>query len=128
MYSFKEKSKKWLFIIAGLISMCIGILGIFLPLVPTTPLLLLSAFLFVKSSSKLYTFLVGNKILGFYIKSYIEKKGIPLKLKILNLTLLWLAIGYTSLCVIDNLYIKIILGIIALSVSLHIILLKTLKR
>jgi len=126
--AFSEKSKKWLFAVIGILTMCLGIVGIFVPLLPTTPFLLLSAYFFVKSSPYLYNFLINNKILGFYIKSYIEKKGIPLKLKIFNISLLWLVIGYSVFFVAKSILLKFILVLVALSVTLHIALLKTLKK
>jgi len=102
-------------------------LGIVLPLLPTTPFLLLASYLFVRSSKKLNSYLLNHPLLGFYIKSYLEKKGIPLKLKIFNLVLLWGLILYSVFCVLANLYLQVLLIIIALSVSTHILMLKTLK-
>jgi len=123
-----SKSKKILHIAAGIICVVIAVIGIFLPLVPTTPLLLLASFFFVRSSERLHKALINNKILGFYIKSYIEKKGIPLNLKIINITLLWIFIGYAIFFSTTHTGLRIILFIIALSVSIHIMLIKTLKR
>jgi len=123
-----SKSKKIIFIATGIICVAIAVIGIFLPLLPTTPLLLLASYFFIRSSHRFYKALINNKILGFYIKSYIEKKGIILKLKIINISLLWLFIGYTIIFVTEHTGLRILLCIIALSVSLHIILIKTLRK
>ncbi|MDR2840025.1 MAG: YbaN family protein, partial [Paludibacter sp.] len=57
---------KLLFIILGLISLALGIIGIFLPLLPTTPFLLLSAALFARGSQRLYNWLINHRVLGSY--------------------------------------------------------------
>ncbi|MCX7921898.1 MAG: YbaN family protein [Clostridia bacterium] len=115
-------------IIAGTTFVALGILGIFLPLLPTTPFLLLGSACYIRSSKWLYNMLVNNKILGFYIKSYHEKKGIPLKAKVLSILLLWCSILYSIMFVITLLWVKVILLLIAISVSVHIVLIKTLNQ
>lgn len=118
--------KKQILIIIGVISLGLGIVGIFLPLLPTTPFLLLSSFCFSKSSERLHKFIINNKIFGQYIRDYQEKKGITLKNKIFVLTFLTLGISY-SMYKTSNSYVQIFLVIILIFVSLHIIKLKTIK-
>lgn len=65
-----------LYIIGGTIAMALAILGVVLPGLPTTPFALLSAFLYAKSSPKLYNWLMKNKILGPVIRNYQRRKGI----------------------------------------------------
>lgn len=115
-----RKPVKILLITAGTILIVISIFGIFIPVLPTTPFLLLSAALFAKSSQRFYDWLVNNRILGRYIKNYREGKGIPLKAKIVAITLLWITIGYTTIFAIDILWLRIILSIIAIGVTIHI--------
>ncbi|NLO20223.1 MAG: DUF454 domain-containing protein, partial [Ignavibacteria bacterium] len=69
--------KKFLLIIAGSFSLILGLIGIVIPILPTTPFLLLSAACFFKSSDKLYNKLISSKYLGSYIKNYREKKSVP---------------------------------------------------
>jgi len=126
--TIKGKSKKILFISIGILCVALGIVGIVLPLLPTTPFLLLASYLFFRSSKRFYDFLINHKVLGFYIKSYIEKKGVPLKLKIINLVLLWGVISLSAFVFIKNIYISILLMVIAIGVTLHILMLKTLKK
>lgn len=66
--------KKYLFILLGFISLIFGIIGIVTPVLPTTPFILLSAYLFSKSSKKWHDFILNNKVFGKYIKDYQEKK------------------------------------------------------
>jgi uncharacterized protein len=72
----------------------LGAVGIFLPVLPTTPFLLLAAACYCRSSDKLYQWLMGNKWFGTYIKNYREGKGLSIKTKIIALTVLWVSISY----------------------------------
>ena len=102
----------------------ISIIGIFLPILPTTPFLLLAAALYAKSSKRFYGWLINNRILGRYIKNYREGKGIPLKVKIIAISILWITIGYSAIFAIDILWVRILLVIIAIGVTVHIALKK----
>ncbi len=115
-------------IIAGTIFLGFGIIGIFLPILPTTPFLLLSAACYARSSKRFYTWLINNKWFGNYIKNYREGRGIPLKFKIFTISLLWLTILFSIYCVIDNFWVEIILIIIAFGVTIHILTIKTFKQ
>ena len=121
-------SVKILLRIAGTVLVGLAILGIFLPILPTAPLLLLAAWCYARSSTRLYNWLLGNKYLGAYIKNYREKKGISLKMKFITITLLVLSIGYTSIFVVETLWIRICLFLIAVGVSVHILSFPTLKN
>jgi uncharacterized membrane protein YbaN (DUF454 family) len=116
-----SKSKKIILISTGTLMVGIGIFGIFIPILPTTPFLLIAAALYARSSDRFYNWLLNNKIFGRYIKNYREGKGIPLKLKIFIIALLWLTIGISAFFAIDILWVRIILGIIAVGVTIHII-------
>ena len=107
-------------IATGTILIGISIVGIFLPVLPTTPFLLLAAGLYAKSSIKFYNWLINNRILGKYIKNYREGKGIPLKVKIIAISILWITIGYSAIFAIDILWVRILLVIIAIGVTVHI--------
>jgi uncharacterized membrane protein YbaN (DUF454 family) len=119
--------KKNIMIGIGILSVLLGILGILLPLLPTTPFLLLSAFMFSKSSAKFHKKLMENKVLGGYIYNYSEKKGLILRDKILSLLTLWGGIIFSSTR-ISNIYGKLFLGAVLLGVSYHLLRLKTLKN
>ena len=113
--------------VAGTLSVGLAILGIFLPLLPTTPFLLLAAVCYAKSSTKLYNRLLNNKYLGSYIRNYREGKGISLKVKIMSISLLILTIGYTSIFVIHIWLVRVILFFILIGVSIHILSFPTLR-
>jgi len=119
----KEKLtfKKAVLIILGSISLGLGIIGLFIPVLPTTPFLLLTAWLYAKSSGRLYHWLLNNKYFGKYIKRYREGLGIPLKTKIVALSTLWLTILTSVFFFINILLLKIILLLIAFAVSYHLL-------
>lgn len=119
---------RYLLIGMGSVSVFLGVLGIFLPLLPTTPFLLLACALYAKSSKRFYALLLNHKILGNYIRDYTERRGMLRKTKIMTLLLLWATIGLSIAFAADNVIIKILLLCTAAAVSLHIIGLKTLKN
>ena len=125
---FLRKPIKVLLIATGTFFIGLGIVGIFAPVLPTTPFLLISATLYAKSSKSFYNWLVNNKILGRYIKNYREGKGIPLKLKIITIALLWITIGCSATFAIDIFWVRVILVIIAIGVTIHIIRIKPLDK
>jgi uncharacterized membrane protein YbaN (DUF454 family) len=122
-----KKIKKRLIFIGGFISLILGIIGIAIPILPTTPFLLLASAAFAKSSEKFNRWLLNNKILGAYIKNYREGKGLPLKIKVLTISLLWITILISMFFIIDFLWLQILLLCIALAVTIHIILIKPKK-
>ncbi|MDR1557846.1 MAG: YbaN family protein [Tannerellaceae bacterium] len=120
---------RYLLIFIGIISLALGILGIFLPILPTTPFLLLSAALFARSSERLYRQLLDHRVLGSYIRGFLEEKAIPLRIKILSIAVMWL----TMVCCIffaakGRFWLQAVLFAIAAGVTLHILSYKTTKK
>ena len=122
----KTTLRKIALVTAGIICVGLAVLGIFLPVLPTTPFLLLAAACFVRSSDRLYNWLIHHKWFGNYIRYYREYRAVTLKSKILALVMLWGVIGYTAFGAIDNWWIRGLLGVIAIGVTLHLIHIKTL--
>ena len=119
--------KRRLFVVVGTIALVLGIIGIIIPVLPTTPFLLLAAICYLRGSQRLYNALLGNRFVGSYIQNYLEGRGMPLKMKIWTLTLLWIAIVCSALLATDSLIIRIILAVVLVGVSIHILLIKTVK-
>lgn len=119
--------KKYSLILLGFLSLSLGVLGIFLPLLPTTPFLLLASYCFMKSSEKLYIWLINHKIYGKYIHNYLKHKAITLTTKISSILLLWLSLA-VSMFWVENIFIVLLLILIGLGVSWHILSLKTFKK
>ena len=119
---------RYLYIVSGTLSLILGVVGIFIPLLPTTPFLLLAAALYFKSSHRLYDWLLRNRYLGVYIRNFREYKAIPLRAKIVSTALLWATIGYCVLAVVDALWLRLLLAAIAVGVTIHIWSYKTLRK
>lgn len=73
----------------GTVSLALGVVGIFVPLLPTTPFLLLTAALWVRSSPRMYAWLIAHPRLGGYIRSYRENRAVPRRVKVYTLLLMW---------------------------------------
>lgn len=121
----KTKLGRKLLIAAGSFFVVIGLIGIFLPVLPTTPFLLLAAWCYARSSERFYNWLITNKWFGNYIKNYQEGKGIPLKIKIFAILFLWITILISVYFFVTNVYVRIILIVIASVVTVHILTIRT---
>lgn len=115
-------------IILGTLFLGLGILGIILPILPTTPFLLLSAACYSRGSDRFYKWLLRNRFFGKYIKNYREGKGILLNIKIFAIIILWISISFTSFFIITHPIVRLILVVIAIGVTIHILKIKTYKK
>ena len=112
-------------IVAGLGSVAVGAIGIFVPLLPTTPFLLLAAVCFVRSSDRLYRWLTTNRVFGSYLRNYQEHRAMPAGMKWCAISVLWLTIGL-SIVAIDNLPVRLMLVVVAVGVTILIARIRTL--
>jgi hypothetical protein len=128
MNPISEKMKRRLFVVAGSIALAIGIIGIIVPVLPTTPFLLVAAFCYMRGSRQLYNRLLCNRYVGNYIKNYLEGRGMSMKMKIWTLSLLWIGIVLTAILATESLIIRIILVVVLIGVTIHIIKIKTVKN
>lgn len=119
---------RYLYFISGVLLVAIGVIGIFLPILPTTIFLILASACFIKSSSKANEWLRNHKILGMYIKNYQDGTGLTLKSKIINITLLWIMISASAIFFTDLWYMRLLLFGIAIGVTLHLLMIKTKKE
>jgi uncharacterized protein len=120
--------KQQLYVAAGTVSLGIGVVGIIIPVLPTTPFLLLAAVCYLRGSQKLYASLLRNRLIGTYISNYLEGRGMSVKMKIWTLALLWITIISTAMFAVDGLIIRIILAAVLAGVTFHILLIKTVKQ
>lgn len=123
-----QKAKRILLIAAGSLCVLLGIIGILAPILPTTPFLLLAAYLYARSSERFLHWLLTNRLFGRYIDNYRSGRGIPLLQKVLTILALWLTIGLSILYVVENWWVRGILLIIAIGVSTHLIRVKTYRE
>ncbi len=117
--------KRIALIICGSACVALGIVGMFLPVLPTTPFLLLAAVCYARSSQKLYDWLMTNRWCGSYILNYREGRGITLRLKVTTILLLWITIGLTAGFAVTLWWVRLILLAVAIGVTLHLLWIKT---
>lgn len=105
----KNRIVRTLFIIGGTLSLALAILGIIVPGLPTTPFALLSAFLYAKSSSRLYNWLMNNKVLGPRIRSYQKRNGVTKKGKIGIIIFMTSMVMFSSFIVIKDITLRMVI-------------------
>jgi uncharacterized membrane protein YbaN (DUF454 family) len=98
----------------GLIFVAIGMIGIFVPGLPTTIFMILAAYCFIRSNEKLYNWVVSNKIFGDRVRHFIETKSIPLRGKIHSITAMWIMVALSLIFLEANLWVKILIAAFAL--------------
>lgn len=116
---------RWLLLAAGFICIAIGVLGIFLPLLPTTPLLLLAAACFARSSERFHRRLLGHDRLGPMIRGYLEGSGIPLRAKVGAIAMIWLTVPLSAFLVVPLPWVRVLLLAVAVGVTIYLLRLPT---
>ncbi|MFH1775134.1 MAG: YbaN family protein [Chloroflexota bacterium] len=117
-----------LLITAGTLFVGLGIIGIFVPILPTTPFLLLAAACYARSSPRFYDWLLNNRWFGSYLKNYLQGKGVPLRVKVITIALLWVTIGCSIVFAVELLAVRVAMLLIAIVVTIHILSRRTLKQ
>ncbi len=128
MKGISEKIKRIIFIVFGTLFLIIGTIGVFIPVLPTTPFLLLAAACYLRGSKRLHRWMINNRVFGEFIRNYMEGRGISLRQKIFTITFLWLMIIFSIFYVVYSFLLRILVFLIAVTVSIHIIRLPTLKQ
>ena len=118
---------RYFLLFIGYLCVGLGVLGIFLPILPTTPFLLLASYLFYHTSPKAQAWLLDNKYLGSYIKDFQVYKAIPLRVKIYSISMLWVTILLSAFVFLDLWWLRLLLILIAIGVTIHILSFKTKK-
>ncbi|MFO7882645.1 MAG: YbaN family protein [Kosmotogaceae bacterium] len=121
-----KKVKRKFLLIAGSFSLGLGVIGIVMPVLPTTPFLLLTAYCYLRSSRRLYVWLISHGVFGAYIYSYMKYKAIKKSTRIVALCFLW-AMLTLSMIIIWNLYLTLILLGVGTGVTIHLFKLNTLS-
>jgi hypothetical protein len=91
-----QNTKRTLLTLGGLLSLGLGIVGAFLPLLPTVPFVLLAAFCFAQSSERLHTWLVNHRAFGRIIRDFEAGNGIPRRVKVRAISLLWISMAISA--------------------------------
>ncbi|MEO8483350.1 MAG: YbaN family protein [Acidobacteriota bacterium] len=115
---------KGLLVVCGTIAVALGVIGIFVPLMPTTVFLLLAAACYARSSDRFYQKLMSNRWLGSYIRNSREGRGMTRRQKIVTLSMLWVGIGASAVWSVESAWLRALLVAIALGVTVHVARLK----
>lgn len=118
---------KILLTILGLFSLGLGILGAFLPVLPTTPFLLLAAATFLRGNRGLYDWLMNHPRFGTYISNFLVHKAIPLRVKVVAISTLWITLLYCAVFAAEHWALRLFFILIAIAVTVHILSYKTLR-
>jgi uncharacterized membrane protein YbaN (DUF454 family) len=124
----RNKVLKGLLLASGFLFTFLAILGAVLPLLPTTPFLIAATACFYRSSPKFYHRMMNNRLFGHHIRDYKAGKGVNLRVKVTSLAFLWLTSLVSILFFIPYLWLKILISVMVLGVTVHIILIKTRKK
>ena len=112
--------RKLVLITCGSLAVVLGVIGIFVPLMPTTVFLLAAAACYARSSDRFYHWLIDNRWLGGYIRAYREGHGMARSQKVLTLVLLWASIGASAIWATDAAWLRALLVLIASGLTIHI--------
>lgn len=124
---FTDTIKKYILAGLGSIALALGIIGIFVPVLPTTPFLLLASFCYVRSSKRLHGWLMNHRVFGRYLENYITHRAVKRSVKIYALVCLWISMS-VSIFVVKSTHLTVLLLLIGLGVSIHLLKLKTIKE
>jgi uncharacterized membrane protein YbaN (DUF454 family) len=111
---------KLLLIACGTLCVALGVIGIFLPIMPTTVFLLMAAACYARSSERFYQRLLNQRFLGSYIRNHREGRGMKRRDKTVTLVLLWIGIGATIVFSVNALWGRLVLLGIATAVTVHV--------
>ena len=112
--------KKSLFVALGMVCVGLGAIGVVVPVLPTTPFLLLAMYLFSRSSPKMQRLLQENKVFGKYLSNYFNNRPIPLRQKLISTGFLWLGLGSTFYFADLQRWVIGLLICVGIAVSVHI--------
>lgn len=121
----KSSLLRWVLIGIGWISIAGGIVGIFLPLVPSVPFLLLAAVCFSRSSERFHRWLIEHKHLGPMVRDYLARGSIPLRAKVIAMAMVWTSFPVTTFLFVRAFWLKVLLMALATGVTLYLLYLPT---
>ncbi len=120
--------RRVLFFLAGSLALGLGALGVVLPLLPTTPFLILAAFCYARSSRRAHSWLLSNRVFGRQLDAYLTGKGVSRWVKVGVLVFLWAVIGLSAALFAQFLWLRVLLVVIGAGVTVHVLRLKTRER
>jgi uncharacterized protein len=116
-----NRLRRWILVVAGTVCVIVGAIGVVVPVLPTTPFLLLAAVCYTRSSPRLHAALLSNRLFGGYLKNYLEGRGMTVRAKAWTLSLLWIGIALAAALATDSLTVRMLLAAVLVGVTLHIL-------
>jgi uncharacterized membrane protein YbaN (DUF454 family) len=123
-----SRAKRAALLVLGTVMVALGVVGILLPVLPTTCFLLAAAACYGRSSERFYRWLFTNPLFGEYLRTYRDERAMPSRIKYGSMALLWISIGSSAVFFVDALWLRILLFGIAVAVTTHVASLRTLRR
>ncbi|MCC6157466.1 MAG: YbaN family protein [Deltaproteobacteria bacterium] len=122
-----DRLRSSLLVSAGVVCVVLGAIGIVVPVLPTTPFLLLAAACFLRSSERLHAWLLGNRVFGEYLRRYVSGEGIPRSSKITTIVLLWITLAVSIFAVVPAglWWVRLALAAIGVGVTIRILRIPT---
>jgi hypothetical protein len=126
----KGRLRRGVLVAVGVVSVGLGVIGVVVPVLPTTPFLLLAAACFLRSSERLHRWLLGNQVFGEYLRRYRNGEGLPLVSKVATLVLLWATLAVSAFAAVPSRlwWLRIILLLVGVGVTVHVLRIKTRRR
>ncbi|MBU0684604.1 MAG: YbaN family protein [Thermoplasmatota archaeon] len=112
----------------GTLFLALGLIGIPLPLLPTTPFLLIAAACYLRGSMRMYNWMMMNRYFGAYLRDYLEGKGLAIKTKVVTLSVLWGVIVFSAVFATESVIVRIGMLAVAIGVTIHLLTLNTKRR
>lgn len=111
---------KTMLTLVGMLAIALGVIGIFLPLLPTTPFLLLAAACFARSSTRMHNWMLSHRVFGDYLRNYEEGRGIPARAKVLALVMMWSSLAYAAWRY-ESIWLRVLLVAVGAGVSIYLL-------
>ncbi|QYF93444.1 YbaN family protein [Massilia sp. PAMC28688] len=108
------------YIVLGWLFVALGVIGVFLPLLPTTPFLLLASACFARGSTRMHQWLLNSRPLGKYLRDYEAGRGIPVRAKIVTLGLMWASL-IVGMVRVPYPSVKVLLALVGIGVTVYLV-------
>ena len=122
------KMMRSIYIIVGTIALVIGAIGLFLPVIPTTPLVILAAACYYRGSDRLHNWILSSRWFGETVKNYQEGRGLTRDTKVRAISMMWAMILISAWFFVNNLFVRVAIICVAIGVTVYLVRLPTLEK
>lgn len=122
-----QQIARTLFVIAGTVCLALAVIGLFLPIMPTVPFLLLASACYMRGSRRMHAWLLAQPHFGQYIRDFEAGRGVPLRAKAFGIGMLWVSILVSSYFFAKEAWLRAVLLVVAVGVTVYLLRLPTLK-